>query len=66
MNKKLKAKIIEHFGSQFHFALAIGSHESTVSKVIRGHKDLDEASRKKWANTLGVDDPDRLFREATR
>lgn len=60
MNKILKGKIVEKFGSQFEFARIIGAHEADVSRVIHGRRDLDQDSQEKWAEVLG-DDPQRLF-----
>ena len=61
MNKFLKGKIVERFGSQFEFARAIGEHESIVSRVIRGHHTMTVEGRKKWAQVLGCNDADSLF-----
>lgn len=61
MNKFLKAKIVERFGSQFEFARAIGEHESVVSRVIRGRHTLTVDGRIKWAQVLECDDADSLF-----
>ena len=52
MNRKLKAKIFEVFGSQADFAQAIGENESVVSRVIRGRCEIDPAKKKKWAKIL--------------
>jgi hypothetical protein len=60
MNKILKGKIVECFGSQFEFARTIGEHESVVSRVIRGHCELDQVRREKWAKVLETD-VKRLF-----
>jgi hypothetical protein len=40
MNLKLKARIIERFGSQIQFAHTIHEDESLVSKVVRGWRPL--------------------------
>jgi len=62
MNKILKGKIVEKFGSQFGFARAIGEHEAVVSRVVRGRLALKESERLKWAHVLD-DDATRLFQE---
>jgi hypothetical protein len=54
MNKKLKAKIIEHYGSQFLFSVFMNIHESEVSRVIRGRRPLRDEDREKWAEALSV------------
>jgi plasmid maintenance system antidote protein VapI len=36
MNQKLKAKIIERYGSQWQFAHAAGLHEAQISRIVRG------------------------------
>ena len=65
MNWKLKEKIYEKFQNQSDFAHALKVHESNVSQVIRGRRDLDENTQKKWAEVLG-DDPQRLFQKVKR
>jgi plasmid maintenance system antidote protein VapI len=60
MNWKLKKKIYEKFQSQSNFAHALNVHESNVSQVIRGRRDLDPDAQQKWAEVLG-DNPQRLF-----
>ena len=52
MNKRLKAKIIEFFGTQADFAQALGIDESFVSRVIRGRRELDTANQNHWAKLL--------------
>lgn len=59
MNKQLKGKIIENFGTQFEFARVIGAHEAYVSMVVRGHRSLNFTERKKWAAVLNADE--RIF-----
>ncbi len=56
LNKQLKAKIIEHFGSQFLFSIFIQEHEYQISRVIRGHRTLSAEERKKWAEVLQADE----------
>jgi ribosome-binding protein aMBF1 (putative translation factor) len=63
MNRKLKARIIEKFGSQWEFAKAIEEHESTVSRVIRGRQSLSENERRKWATALNIKEPEKIFPE---
>lgn len=60
MNRLLKGRIIERYGSQFDFAHALGVHEALVSRVVRGRKVLSEEDRRHWARVL-KDDPARLF-----
>jgi hypothetical protein len=52
MNKKLKAQIVEHFGSQFLFSQALGIHEAYVSLVVRGKRSLSGNDKKKWVAAL--------------
>ena len=52
MKKKLKAKIIEHFGTQADFAQALKTDESTVSRVVRGRRCLSVENQKIWARKL--------------
>jgi hypothetical protein len=55
MNKKLKAKIIENFGTQADFAQVIKADESTVSRVIRGRRTLNLEGQKTWVKALSAD-----------
>ncbi len=55
MNKKLKGRIVEHYGSQFEFARAIGEHESAVSLVVRGKRQLTDRQLTTWQKALGPD-----------
>jgi len=52
MNRCLKAKIIERFGSQADFSEAIGVHEAIISRVVRGRKILSPETQNLWAKTL--------------
>ena len=52
MNKKLKVRIIEVFGTQADFAQTLGMDESYVSRVIRGRRELDSANQNRWAKLL--------------
>ena len=64
MNKELKGEIIKRYGSQFAFAHAIGWHEASISRVIRGHHVLDVDIKRRWAEVLGVS-VEILFPEVT-
>ena len=55
MNKKLKGKIIEEFGSQADFAQAMKVDESIVSRVVHGRRTLSDEDLKKWSRVLGCD-----------
>lgn len=56
MNWKLKAKICERFGSQADFAQTLKVHESEVSRVVRGRRELGPDSRRIWVDALGEDE----------
>jgi plasmid maintenance system antidote protein VapI len=60
MNKKLKAKIFEKFGTQGDFAQAVNVDETIVSKIIRGRRKLDSDKQFIWAEALGCK-PKDLF-----
>jgi len=53
MNRKLKARIYEEFGSQADFAVAIRVDESVVSRVLHGRRSLSLEDRRKWSRVLG-------------
>jgi transcriptional regulator with XRE-family HTH domain len=52
MNKALKLKIIEIFGTQADFAQALGVDESYISRVIRGRRMLDSTNQNRWSKLL--------------
>ena len=58
MNLKLKARIIERFGTQADFGEAIGLDDSIISKIIRGRRTLDPEWQLIWAKALGCDPKD--------
>jgi len=60
MNKFLKSKIIEKFGTQADFAQAVHDHESLVSRVVRGRHALPAERQQVWAKIL-QSKPQQLF-----
>ena len=60
MNKKLKAKIIEKYGTQADFAPVIDTDESLISKIIRGRRKLNPEMQFIWAKALGCK-PEDIF-----
>ena len=52
MNKKLKLKIIEQFGSQAEFSTAVDEDESTISRIINGRRTLSAERQETWACVL--------------
>jgi hypothetical protein len=60
MNKKLKARIIELYGTQFDFSQAIKCHECDVSRVIRGRKKLSTQEQRVWEKALKCK-PETIF-----
>ena len=55
MNKKLKAKIIEQFGSQADFAQEIQVDESIISRIVRGRRVLSPEDQAMWCRILECD-----------
>ena len=53
MNKLLKAKIFERYGTQYDFSRAVNAHESYVSRVVQERKILPVAEQHLWAKLLG-------------
>ena len=47
LNKKMKIKIIEHFGFQGNFAEAVGAHYSLVSCVVNNKQVLSKRLQEK-------------------
>jgi hypothetical protein len=60
VNKKLKARIIEKFGTQTDFAFFNNIPESTVSRVLNGRWNLNEDEIERWSKVLGHDISDLL------
>jgi plasmid maintenance system antidote protein VapI len=52
MNKILKAKIVERFGTQADFAEVIDTDETIISRIIRGRRQLDSEKQIIWAKAL--------------
>jgi|APSaa5957512622_1039677.scaffolds.fasta_scaffold08511_3 plasmid maintenance system antidote protein VapI len=52
MNRKLKLKIIERFGTQSDFAQAASLDDATVSRVVRGRRELSVEEKARWAKLL--------------
>jgi plasmid maintenance system antidote protein VapI len=52
MNRRLKARIIEVFGTQADFAQKAGVDDSYVSKIVRGRRYLPEKEATRWAELL--------------
>ena len=57
---RLRARIVERFGSQANFAQSNGLREPTVSRVINGRQALDIEGIRKWAKALGCK-PEKFF-----
>lgn len=55
MNFKLKARIIENFGSQFAFARKLQVRECFISEVLRSRRRLTAAQAANWSKALGCD-----------
>jgi len=62
MNRQLKARIVEFYGTQADFAEALGVDESLISKVVRGRRALPPEARTFWAKLLRCE-PCNIFPE---
>jgi len=60
MNKRLKGRIIEMFGSQTVFSKIVRRPESVISRVINGHQTPSPEEAERWAVLL-QDKARRLF-----
>lgn len=65
MNRKLKAKIFEEFGTQLDFSRTAGVHESHVSRFVQGRRTLTESERQEWAGLLGTDSTELWGRDVS-
>lgn len=54
MNQALRVEIIRSYGSQWRFAQRLDLHESYVSMVVRGRRNLSDEEKTRWAKALGV------------
>ncbi len=52
MNWRLKARIIDYYGSQTEFALNMGYSDSYVSRVVRNRVDPPLYEKEEWAEAL--------------
>jgi len=52
MNRKLKAKIVERFGSQADFAAVVGVDESVISRIVNGRRVLSPEDMVRWSKAL--------------
>ena len=52
MNKKLKGKIVEIFGTQADFSQVAKMDESVISRIIRGRRALPVEAQREWAGIL--------------
>lgn len=66
MNLKLKAAIVGKFGTQGGFADALGVHESYVSQVLNGRRELSLEKQDEWADLLGVTSEESGLRECAK
>jgi transcriptional regulator with XRE-family HTH domain len=55
MNKRLKARIIEYYGTQADFAQFVKTNETVVSRVVRNRRILPLGLKRKWATALGCE-----------
>jgi len=55
MNLQLKSRIIAKYGKQWVFAREIGVHDSVVSKVVTGARELPADQIQLWAEKLDCD-----------
>jgi hypothetical protein len=58
MNKILKAKIIEIYGTQADFAQAVKTDEPIISRVVRNRRKLKSEQQETWAKALKCDKED--------
>jgi len=53
VNKKLKLKIVERFGSQAEFSTRVAEDETVISRVILERRKLNPERQRIWAKSLG-------------
>ena len=52
MNRALRVRIVQEYGTQSDFCMATGEDEALVSRVIRGRRSLSSERKKEWARVL--------------
>ncbi len=52
MNRKLKAKIIERYGSQAEFSYDLRTHAAVISRIVRGRREISLEQKELWASKL--------------
>ena len=62
MNKILKAKIVEIYGSQANFAQAMEIDETIISRVVRNRRRLSPEDQQRWGRVLKFD-PEQIFNQ---
>ena len=62
INRTLKSKIVEHYGSQRNFATEVNIPEVIVSRVVRGRFNLANDEKTQWAEALNTT-PEQLFND---
>jgi hypothetical protein len=60
VNRKLKARIIERFGTQADFAQACGENAPKVSLVVNYRERLKPKEKRRWARLLDTR-PEKIF-----
>ena len=55
VHRNIKLAILSKFDSQADFAPVVDSHESTISRIIRGRRKLSREEAEKWRLVLGCD-----------
>jgi plasmid maintenance system antidote protein VapI len=58
MNRTLKARIIEKYGTQADFAQIMGIDETIVSRVVRNRRELAREKKQEWAKALDCNPQD--------
>ena len=58
VNRKLKARIIEIFGTQSDFAFDAKVDETLVSKVVCGGRTLSSEKKAEWCKLLELENQD--------
>jgi plasmid maintenance system antidote protein VapI len=54
-NQRLRARIVEQFGTASDFAVHLGVREEIVSRVVCGRRQLSEKEQIRWAEALKAD-----------
>ncbi len=65
MNLKIRAKIIERYGSQANFSTVVKRDEAFISRVLHRRRYLTMEEAERWGELLGINTPMEFIKGAS-